>query len=41
MTAEKLLRAARTALDRSKADGCDRVTVAPGTLLDRRLMLPD
>jgi diguanylate cyclase (GGDEF)-like protein len=40
-TSEKLLRAAKAALVHSREDGRDRVTVAPGTVLDRRLMLPE
>ncbi|HYN21767.1 MAG TPA: GGDEF domain-containing protein [Thermoanaerobaculia bacterium] len=40
-TSEKLLRAAKAALVHSREDGRDRVTVAPGAVLDRRLMLPE
>ena len=40
-SSEKLLRAVRTALDEAVAGGGDRVAVAPGAVLDRRLMLPD
>ena len=40
-SSEKLLRAARAALDEARAEGGDRVAVAPGAVLDRRLMLPD
>ena len=41
LTFEKLLRALRDALEQSMGDGGDRVSVAPGAMLDRRLMLPD
>lgn len=41
LTFERLLRALRDALDQSAAEGGDRVSVAPGAVLDRRLMLPD
>ena len=41
LTFEKLMRALRDALEQSMADGGDRVSVAPGAMLDRRLMLPD
>lgn len=40
-SSEKLLRAVRTALDEARAEGGDGVAVAPGAVLDRRLMLPD
>ncbi|HWN42552.1 MAG TPA: GGDEF domain-containing protein [Thermoanaerobaculia bacterium] len=40
-SSEKLLRAVRTALDEASAAGGDCVAVAPGAVLDRRLMLPD
>ncbi|MFL6199948.1 MAG: GGDEF domain-containing protein [Thermoanaerobaculia bacterium] len=40
-SSERLLRAVRTALDEAVAGGGDRVAVAPGAVLDRRLMLPD
>jgi diguanylate cyclase (GGDEF)-like protein len=40
-SADKLLRSARTALAYSREDGRDCVTVAPGAVLDRRLMLPE
>lgn len=38
---EKLLRAVRDALEQSMSEGGDRASVAPGAVLDRRLMLPD
>jgi diguanylate cyclase (GGDEF)-like protein len=38
---EKLLRALRDALEQSTSEGGDRVSTAPGAVLDRRLMLPD
>jgi diguanylate cyclase (GGDEF)-like protein len=38
---EKLLRAVKDALEQSRAEGGDRVSMAPGAVLDRRLMLPD
>lgn len=41
LTFERLLRALRDALDQSALEGGDRVSVAPGAVLDRRLMLPD
>jgi diguanylate cyclase (GGDEF)-like protein len=41
LTFEKLLRALRDALEQSTSDGGDRVSIAPGAVLDRRLMLPD
>jgi diguanylate cyclase (GGDEF)-like protein len=41
LTFERLLRALRDALDQSVGEGGDRVSVAPGAVLDRRLMLPD
>jgi diguanylate cyclase (GGDEF)-like protein len=41
LTFEKLLRALRDALEQSQSDGGDRVSSAPGAMLDRRLMLPD
>jgi diguanylate cyclase (GGDEF)-like protein len=41
LTFEKLLRALRDALEQSMSDGGDRVSIAPGAMLDRRLMLPD
>lgn len=41
LTFEKLLRALRDALEQSTSEGGDRVSVAPGAVLDRRLMLPD
>ena len=41
LTFEKLLRAVRDALEQSVSEGGDRVSVAPGAVLDRRLMLPD
>lgn len=40
-SSEKLLRAVRAALDEARAGGGDCVAVAPGAVLDRRLMLPD
>jgi diguanylate cyclase (GGDEF)-like protein len=40
-SSEKLLRAVKTALDEARAGGGDCVAVAPGAVLDRRLMLPD
>jgi len=40
-SSERLLRAVRAALDEAAAAGGDRVAVAPGAVLDRRLMLPD
>jgi diguanylate cyclase (GGDEF)-like protein len=40
-SSEKLLRAVKAALDEATAGGGDRVAVAPGAVLDRRLMLPD
>lgn len=40
-SSEKLLRAVRAALDEAQAAGGDCVAVAPGAVLDRRLMLPD
>ena len=40
-SSEKLLRAVKTALDEARAGGGDGVAVAPGAVLDRRLMLPD
>ena len=40
-SSEKLLRAVRAALDEASAAGGDCVAVAPGAVLDRRLMLPD
>lgn len=40
-SSEKLLRAVKTALDDARAGGGDGVAVAPGAVLDRRLMLPD
>jgi diguanylate cyclase (GGDEF)-like protein len=40
-SSEKLLRAVRAALDEAGAGGGDCVAVAPGAVLDRRLMLPD
>jgi len=40
-SSERLLRAVRAALDEAAAAGGDRVSVAPGAVLDRRLMLPD
>lgn len=40
-SSEKLLRAVRAALDEAMAAGGDCVAVAPGAVLDRRLMLPD
>lgn len=41
LTFERLLRALRDALEQSTSEGGDRVSVAPGAVLDRRLMLPD
>ncbi|HEX3130018.1 MAG TPA: GGDEF domain-containing protein [Thermoanaerobaculia bacterium] len=41
LTFERLLRALRDALEQSASEGGDRVSVAPGAVLDRRLMLPD
>lgn len=41
LTFEKLLRALRDALEQSISEGGDRVSTAPGAVLDRRLMLPD
>jgi diguanylate cyclase (GGDEF)-like protein len=41
LTFEKLLHALRDALDQSLSEGGDRASVAPGAVLDRRLMLPD
>jgi diguanylate cyclase (GGDEF)-like protein len=38
---EKLLRALRDSLEQSMSEGGDRASVAPGAVLDRRLMLPD
>ncbi|MEA2564339.1 MAG: hypothetical protein QOH06_5843 [Acidobacteriota bacterium] len=40
-SSEKLLRTVRAALDEARAGGGDCVAVAPGAVLDRRLMLPD
>lgn len=40
-SSEKLLRAVKTALEEARAGGGDGVAVAPGAVLDRRLMLPD
>lgn len=40
-SSEKLLRAVKAALDEARAGGGDGVAVAPGAVLDRRLMLPD
>ncbi|HEX5718194.1 MAG TPA: GGDEF domain-containing protein [Thermoanaerobaculia bacterium] len=40
-SSEKLLRAVKAALDEARAGGGDCVAVAPGAVLDRRLMLPD
>lgn len=40
-SSDRLLRAAREALDQSRADGRDRVTIALPALPDRRLMLPE
>lgn len=40
-SSERLLRAVRAALDEAVSGGGDRVAVAPGAVLDRRLMLPD
>ncbi|HVG09395.1 MAG TPA: GGDEF domain-containing protein [Thermoanaerobaculia bacterium] len=40
-SSEKLLRAVRAALDEARAGGGDCVAMAPGAVLDRRLMLPD
>lgn len=37
----KLMRAVRAALDEAREGGGDCVAVAPGAVLDRRLMLPD
>ncbi|MES1244157.1 MAG: GGDEF domain-containing protein [Acidobacteriota bacterium] len=41
LTFEKLMRALRDALEQSASEGGDHVSVAPGAVLDRRLMLPD
>jgi diguanylate cyclase (GGDEF)-like protein len=41
LTFEKLLPALRDALEQSLSEGGNRVSVAPGAVLDRRLMLPD
>ncbi len=38
---DKLLRALRDSLEQSVGEGGDRVSTAPGAVLDRRLMLPD
>ena len=40
-SSEKLLRAVTAALDEARSGGGDCVAVAPGAVLDRRLMLPD
>lgn len=40
-SSERLLRAVKTALDEARTAGGDCVAVAPGAMLDRRLMLPD
>lgn len=40
-SSERLLNAVKTALEDARAGGGDRVAVAPGAVLDRRLMLPD
>lgn len=41
LTYDKLARALRDALEQSRSEGGDRVSTAPGAVLDRRLMLPD
>lgn len=41
LTFDRLLRALRDALEQSVGEGGDRVSTAPGAVLDRRLMLPD
>jgi diguanylate cyclase (GGDEF)-like protein len=41
LTFDKLLRALKEALEQSVSQGGDRVSIAPGAVLDRRLMLPD
>jgi diguanylate cyclase (GGDEF)-like protein len=41
LTFDKIERALRDALEQSLSEGGDRVSVAPGAMLDRRLMLPD
>jgi diguanylate cyclase (GGDEF)-like protein len=41
LTFEKLLRSLRDTLQQAVSEGGDRVSVVPGAVLDRRLMLPD
>ncbi len=38
---DKIQRALRSALEQSRREGGDRVSIAPAAVLDRRLMLPD